>query len=170
MSRGRIFDISPYLHKKFGRLLVTGYEHRPKANRGSRHMLVCLCECGAQKVVNPGSLRDGITKSCGCLYKEGNVGTKTKHANCTRDIEQTPCNRTSIYRAWAKIIGICKLGKERNVNKVCHEFDPRWVDFEQFLNDFRQISANQTISRVNNKLPWSKENCFINIGRADSYR
>lgn len=33
-------------------------------------MCRCLCECGAESIVSPGHLKDGHTRSCGCLQKE----------------------------------------------------------------------------------------------------
>ncbi|KKL47145.1 hypothetical protein LCGC14_2338460 [marine sediment metagenome] len=49
----------------FGRLLVlANVGHRSKT--GTR-MYPCLCECGKEKVIRVADLRNGKTRSCGCL-------------------------------------------------------------------------------------------------------
>ncbi len=50
----------------FGRLTVI--ERAP--NRGRRTMWSCRCSCGNLHQVNASKLRDGATRSCGCLWRE----------------------------------------------------------------------------------------------------
>ena len=54
------------LNQKFGRLLVI--EAAP--NIKGRTAWKCRCDCGKEINVTTKSLRDGNTKSCGCLHKE----------------------------------------------------------------------------------------------------
>lgn len=60
---------------KFHRLTVLS-EVNPikyKSNNGRKvtiSMYLCQCECGNQKIINGFKLRNGKTKSCGCLIKE----------------------------------------------------------------------------------------------------
>ena len=35
-----------------------------------RGMILCRCECGAEKVIEARRVRKGLTKSCGCLSRE----------------------------------------------------------------------------------------------------
>jgi len=51
--------------KRFGRLVVVALSDE----RGNRNQLkwLCQCDCGTQKVIEASLLRDGKTKSCGCL-------------------------------------------------------------------------------------------------------
>jgi hypothetical protein len=51
----------------YGRLRVLEYSHRDK--NGKVHWL-CECTCGNIKVICGGSLRSGLTNSCGCLRRE----------------------------------------------------------------------------------------------------
>jgi hypothetical protein len=53
--------------KKFGRLEVKEFVSRGK--RGEFYWK-CVCECGGEKTTNGSHLRQGVTKSCGCLHKE----------------------------------------------------------------------------------------------------
>ncbi len=49
--------------QKFDRLTAIKYIKRP-----SEHgKWFCKCDCGGVKEVSPGHLKDGHTKSCGCL-------------------------------------------------------------------------------------------------------
>jgi hypothetical protein len=54
--------------KRFGRLLVLRLDVTPRRSRGA-HWL-CACDCGKAPIVAAISLRQKITKSCGCLNKD----------------------------------------------------------------------------------------------------
>ena len=63
--------------KKIGRWTVIKKSLRPISSRKrkngtpmSQTMYLCLCECGIEKWVKPCSLRNGDSKSCGCLRSE----------------------------------------------------------------------------------------------------
>jgi hypothetical protein len=49
----------------FNRLTVLAFERK---RRGYRHWL-CRCTCGAETTVREDHLRDGSTRSCGCLRR-----------------------------------------------------------------------------------------------------
>lgn len=52
--------------KKFNRLTVIERVEK----RGKEYYWKCKCECGNEVIVRGASLREGRTKSCGCLKKE----------------------------------------------------------------------------------------------------
>jgi hypothetical protein len=52
---------------RYGRLLVK--EHKGKDDRG-KHLWLCECDCGNEKIVVADNLSSGKSKSCGCLKKE----------------------------------------------------------------------------------------------------
>lgn len=54
--------------KRFGRLYVLDFDHM--GARGMSYWL-CECDCGNRTVVSRSSLLSGLTKSCGCLGREG---------------------------------------------------------------------------------------------------
>jgi hypothetical protein len=56
------------LGQKFGRLMVVGAAE-PVGKR-KRAAWLCRCECGVEKVIRAENLKDGSTKSCGCLNDE----------------------------------------------------------------------------------------------------
>lgn len=53
--------------QKFGRLTVVKNVGKDKFNR---YMWLCKCDCGNDKIVMSIYLKNGDTKSCGCLRKE----------------------------------------------------------------------------------------------------
>ena len=61
---GKFIDLS---NQRFGRLLVI---ERNGTDKYGHATFLCKCECGNEKTVDSGSLRNGLTKSCGCLQAE----------------------------------------------------------------------------------------------------
>lgn len=53
--------------ERFGRLVVYEFSH---IRYDSSYYYKCLCDCGLTTIVAQSSLRQGTTKSCGCLQKE----------------------------------------------------------------------------------------------------
>jgi len=51
----------------FGRLTAIERVGKDKSNRA---LWRCVCECGNEKIVTSGNLRNGNVRSCGCLAKE----------------------------------------------------------------------------------------------------
>ena len=52
---------------RYGRLLVI--EHKGK-NHNGKHLWLCKCDCGNEKIVVSCNLSSGKSKSCGCLKIE----------------------------------------------------------------------------------------------------
>ncbi|OZV12372.1 hypothetical protein CIW83_09765 [Tissierella sp. P1] len=75
----RIIDLTG---QKFGRLTILKKNRR---NKWGQILWLCKCDCGNTCEVISSSLRNGATKSCGCLQKEkarinGNkIGGKNRH-------------------------------------------------------------------------------------------
>jgi hypothetical protein len=56
--------------KKVGKLTVLGYAGSRFRGRSAKASWHCLCDCGARLVVVGGAhLREGTTRSCGCMAK-----------------------------------------------------------------------------------------------------
>lgn len=57
--------------KQFGRLKVLYFDEDYSKKKGENvRYWKCLCECGTEISVRTSSLKNGNTKSCGCLHKE----------------------------------------------------------------------------------------------------
>lgn len=63
--------------QSFGRLTVI--EKATKRCNGQSAMWICKCDCGNTIVVRSGDLRNGKTKSCGCLRKEITSAKRKTH-------------------------------------------------------------------------------------------
>lgn len=160
----RNFEPERYMGKRYGRLLVTGVDV-DVTRRVDKSRLVCRCDCGAQAVVRSMDLVTGHTTSCGCFHLERQIEVgkeNVEHGHTTFGVLN---GHTPIYRAWMKIKAGVREGWKKGLHLVCHEYDPRWDNFEEFLSDFGEIKYHETISRRDRKLPWCKDNCFVNVGR-----
>jgi hypothetical protein len=61
---------------RYGKLTVEG--PAPNARGGTRLRTAwwCRCDCGGRKAIATTSLVHGLTRSCGCLYKEEGEGRR----------------------------------------------------------------------------------------------
>lgn len=64
--------------KRFGRLLVL----RRDTYTDDQAYWVCQCDCGTITSVMGGSLRNGLTRSCGCLRAEKAAETGRRNRKC----------------------------------------------------------------------------------------
>ena len=128
----------------FGRLQVL---QRAK-NHGPHTYWHCICECGEQTTVYAGSLRRGLTKSCGCLHREIATQLATQHGEATG-------KHSTEYRSWQNMIKRCtqktNIGWEdyggRGIS-ICE----RWRhSFPNFLADMgRKPSVKHSLDRFPN--------------------
>lgn len=82
--------------QRFGRLLVIRFAGR--ADRGKRHtMWECRCDCGSIRTVRTETLRNGMTRSCGCLRREASGNKARTHGE----------SKTRLYNNWGQIIDRC---------------------------------------------------------------
>lgn len=140
----------------FGRLTVI--EKRGVArNRSS--MWACLCTCGKEVVVIGSSLKNGNTRSCGCLRKERLVASITTHG-LSGGRHFTP----RLYRIWRNMKSRCN---NKNTPKfknhggrgiaLCEEWN-RYENFHTWAVG-SGYSDNLTIDRRDNNEGYFPENC-----------
>jgi hypothetical protein len=70
MSR-KLIDLTG---QKFGRLIVI---KKVDSNMWHHPRWLCRCDCGKEKIMQGANLRNGKTKSCGCLHKEA-IGKRVR--------------------------------------------------------------------------------------------
>lgn len=134
---------------RFGRLRVIG-----RATRHGDTRWVCLCDCGTTKTVKSKPLRNGMTRSCGCLHKEQLARRVTTHGMC----------RTSEYRIWKLMIVRCHNASNPSFVRygargitVC---DAWRSSFEAFFADMGpRPSLKHSIDRRDNDAGYCPENC-----------
>ena len=129
--------------------------------KGRVNYWLCECDCGKNVIAREPNIKNGHTKSCGCLrvkkIKEmtqsrrsynGLNNPKFKHGR----------SREKIYRTWANM-------KQRCLNPNAHEFSAyggrgikiydEWIeDFESFYNYVSSLphygEKERSIDRINN--------------------
>jgi hypothetical protein len=62
--------LSVEIGDRYGRLLIEGFQREKKPNGKSQVRCLCKCDCGGQAAVVVHHLKDGSTKSCGCVFEE----------------------------------------------------------------------------------------------------
>lgn len=126
--------------RRFGRLVVSGFDENRLIGSQSKRFWKCVCDCGNLSSVSHGALQSGHTMSCGCLqldhvYKHG------KHA-------------TKEHLAWRHMKNRCTNPK----NISYHNYGGRgitvhdsWVNsFEQFYKDVGPAKQGQWLERIDN--------------------
>ena len=87
--------LESFIGQRFGRLVLLDID------KSCNYKTTCQCDCG--KITHPSffSLRDGTTKSCGCLKNEKTVERSTKHGFAKR------FKKDRIYNIWLNMKQRC---------------------------------------------------------------
>lgn len=132
----------------FGRLTVVGpsIHSAPKRLRWS-----CLCECGATKDFNGAHLRNGSSKSCGCLQVELSRTLHTTHG----------LTKSPEFRIWAAMWARCTNPKHQGYSKYKDRTPPEsWRDFSVFYAELGpRPTPKHTLERQENSKPYGPGNC-----------
>jgi hypothetical protein len=130
---------------KFGRLLAIERHH---------DKWLCRCDCGNETMVKVKQLKNGNTKSCGCLYRE------------TRGVAQRTHGLT-----YAKEYGVWNSMRERCTRPRIKGFEnyggrgisvcERWYNsFENFYADMGpRPSSKHSLDRTDNDGNYEPDNC-----------
>lgn len=116
---------------------------------------LCKCDCGNTKVIIGTSLRNGNTRSCGCLISEGTSERAKTHG----------MSKTRIYKIWAGMHDRCYNPNRKEYEsyggrgiQVCDE----WKDNFQAFYDWSMengYSDDLSIDRENNEGNYEPSNC-----------
>lgn len=125
-----------------------------KNSRGGKKFL-CKCQCGNEVVTLGADLRFGHVRSCGCLFKEVQLATVTKHG----------MRYSRIYETWRGMKQRCYNEKKRSYKNyggrgitVCDEWKN---DFQAFYGwaMANGYSDELTIDRIDVDGNYEPSNC-----------
>lgn len=143
--------------EKFGRLTVI---KRDKSVYGRGVCWLCKCECGKECVVLGTYLRNGDTKSCGCLHKDTVSKRMSTHS----------LSKTRLYRIWNNMKTRCYNPNSDNYKYyggkgvyICDEWKDNFLNFRNWAvdNGWDENALGQecTIDRIDNNKPYCPDNC-----------
>lgn len=160
---GKLIDLTGM---RFGRLVVQG--RNPTNNNQGRPRWDCLCDCGNIRTVSGGNLRNGSTKSCGCLAHEKSVENGKKKR--THGDSRPGSKYRRLYGVWHGIKDRCynqntpayKYYGERGIS-VCGEWKDDYEAFKQWaLSSGYDVNADFqecTLDRIDPNGDYCPDNC-----------
>lgn len=142
---------SDMVGKIFGRLTVLG--KAPSAKSGNIRWF-CQCECGNETIVYGSHLRNGNTKSCGCLAIDTRVKMATKHN----------MSGTRLYNIWSWMKRRCNDSKVKSYPDYGGRGITYCDEWEQFKPFFDWAMSNGysdklTIDRIDVNGNYEPSNC-----------
>lgn len=146
---------------RYGRLTVL--KRHPRSGKNQFVQWICHCECGSQPVVRGDRLRNGSTRSCGCLANEL-LASRSKgrtdhivHGHTTHN----SCSET--YQSWKNMKTRCNnpraTGYEHYGGRgitVCSAWQE---SFEAFLQYMSERPKDTSLDRIDVNGNYEPGNC-----------
>ena len=141
LNRNKEVDIQG---KKFGELTAI--------EKITTDLWLFECSCGKKKVIIKKNVKNGNTKSCGCMKAKINGDAHRTHGK----------TGTKVYRAWLHMKDRCNNTNDKEYKRygargiaICKE----WKSFEQFFEDMGESPKGTSLDRIDNNKIYCKENC-----------
>lgn len=138
-----------------GRYLVLDRATPPGvAQRNSTWL--CLCLCGAVRIVPRQTLLNGQSQSCGCLAREIRRARLTTHGHARKG------KLTPTFQSWLSMRARCRqpsMASYQYYGARGIRVADRWSSFENFLADMGERPAGHTLDRRDPNGPYEPDNC-----------
>lgn len=139
---------------RYGRLVVLKDAGRTKAQH---RIFECLCDCGTRKKVQGASLRQGSTRSCGCLRREVTRAKMLRHGQTF----------SPAWVTWTAMQNRCMNPNTENFPRyggrgivICDRWlEPDGQGFANFLADMGERPEGMTIDRIDSNGNYEPGNC-----------
>jgi hypothetical protein len=143
---GKLVDLTG---ESFGKLVVS---HRVENLKNNGVLWLCYCDCGGKKEVLTKNLRDGKTKSCGCIKIDR--AERTRLRNYGSDCK----SKTPEYTAWIYMKQKAQKHFEKTGEIIVCKY---WLEsFDAFLEDLgERPNAKCSLRRIREDEMYSAPNC-----------
>lgn len=139
--------------EKYHRLTVKKRLPTDLTRKSCAARFVCLCECGRKLEVFGDSVGRGLTKSCGCLYKETRGKQAYKHGLC----------KHPLYKRWKSMMERCYVKSQHAYGDYGGRgifVEKRWHNPVSFYKDnIATFDPNLELDRIDNNKGYSRKNC-----------
>jgi hypothetical protein len=154
LSCGCVNQIKDVIGQRFGRLTVVAEGQSEYRGKQLYRTLVCVCDCGAEKIVSRQNVLNETTSSCGCLAQEMGV-MAYKHGG----------SKTAEHKIWSGVKARCLAPdswKYRHYGGrgigICAEWRD---DFSAFLKDMGpRPSTRHSVERREVDGDYCPGNCY----------
>jgi len=151
------------LGQRFGKLTVIA--ESPSHILGTHWRWVCKCDCGNIKEVSSGGLRQGQTRSCGCLLGSPKRPYEWLYNRLTKSAKAQGHEITLTYEEFLVFVEV----------KMCHycEAPIKWLMFSSSGGACHGTSK-YNLDRMDNTRGYTKDNIVVccarcNWGKADKF-
>lgn len=154
--------------QRFNRLTVRGYYGKSKHGCS---LWLCDCDCGGVNIVRTAELRNGHTKSCGCLFIETSIDKLPKDVGGEKNPNYRHGDASSrLYHVWCDIKGRCYNPNRDNYERygekgieMCTEWKDSYESFKEWAieHGFDESSTGKemSIDRIDPTKGYFPENC-----------